>query len=98
MGTGQQLGRAKRSGLGLSFLCTAEVVVLKKIKEQNMAITKVSITEGCIGCGLCVSMMADVFEMKENVAVVREGAEYSNEAAIQAAVESCPVDVIKTEG
>lgn len=63
-----------------------------------MAISKVSITEGCIGCGVCVSMEEDIFEMSGDVATVKEGADLgANEATIREAAESCPVNVIKVE-
>ena len=62
-----------------------------------MAITKVNIEEGCIGCGVCVAQAPEVFEMSENnVAVVKAGADLAaNEDKIKEAAESCPVNVIK---
>ena len=62
-----------------------------------MAITKVSIEEGCIGCGVCVAQAPEVFEMAgDNLAVAKAGADLeANEAKLKEAAESCPVNVIK---
>jgi ferredoxin len=61
-----------------------------------MAINKVWIIEGCISCGLCSDLCPEVFRL-DDVAVVREDADYSNESLIKEAAESCPVEVIKYE-
>ncbi|MBU0579770.1 MAG: ferredoxin [Candidatus Margulisbacteria bacterium] len=63
-----------------------------------MSIKKVTIEEGCIGCGLCETTAAEVFEMNDTVAVVKQSADLkANEAAIREATQACPVDVIKIE-
>ncbi len=51
----------------------------------------------CIGCGLCVSIAPEVFEMSGNKAVVQElpVAEEHADAAREA-IEACPVSAIKT--
>ncbi|HNW93886.1 MAG TPA: ferredoxin [bacterium] len=51
----------------------------------------------CIGCGLCVSIAPEVFEVSNNKAVVQELPVASeNEDAAREAVEACPVSAIKT--
>jgi len=60
-----------------------------------MAISKVTIEDGCTACGLCEQICPDVFEVKD-VAVVKAGADLAaNEATIKEAADSCPVSVIK---
>ncbi|OGS17358.1 MAG: ferredoxin [Elusimicrobia bacterium RIFOXYA2_FULL_50_26] len=50
--------------------------------------------ELCIGCGLCASNCPEVFEMRDNLAVVIN--ETPNECA-QQMVKDCPVEAIKIE-
>ena len=52
----------------------------------------------CTGCGLCADTCPDVFEMGEDVAVVK-GDSVPDAAAenCREAVEGCPVEAIKTE-
>ena len=62
-----------------------------------MAITRVWIEEGCIGCGLSETNCPEVFkvEIGENSKVI-EGVDYSGlEKKIKKAAEGCPVEVIK---
>ena len=60
-----------------------------------MAIKKVWVEDGCIGCGLCEVTAPDLFEMEDGLAVVKEGVKYSEyEDGIKESAESCPVDVI----
>ncbi|MDD5428175.1 MAG: ferredoxin [Candidatus Omnitrophica bacterium] len=49
----------------------------------------------CIGCGLCVSTCPEVFEMKDDKAVVK-GASVPKEAeeTCQKACDDCPVTAI----
>ncbi|PRZ01460.1 ferredoxin [Marinilabilia salmonicolor] len=63
-----------------------------------MAIKKVWMEEGCTSCNLCVDICPEVFDMPDDVAVVKEGVNYDDytEEIIEAA-ESCPVEVIKYE-
>ncbi len=62
-----------------------------------MAIKKVWIEDGCTSCGICEDICPDVFEMPDE-AVVKEGADFAaNEACIEEAAESCPVEIIKYE-
>ena len=65
-----------------------------------MAITRVWIEEGCIGCGLsetnCPEVFKDDFDETGEPTKVIEGVDYSGlEAKIKIAAESCPVEVIK---
>jgi ferredoxin len=60
-----------------------------------MAIKKVWIDEDCTACGLCVDICPEVFDLPDDIAVVKEGANLSdNEDEIKEAAESCPVEVI----
>ena len=51
----------------------------------------------CIGCGSCVAICPEVFEMKNNKASVKESAKKLKElpSCAKSAEESCPVDAIK---
>ena len=63
-----------------------------------MSITKVWIEEGCIVCGVCDATAPDVFELKDETAVVREGVKFEEyEDDIKEAADNCPVEVIKYE-
>ena len=57
---------------------------------------KVSVNkEDCVGCGLCVDDCPDIFEMSEDVAVVKAEEVPENLVnAVKEAAESCPVDAI----
>ncbi|MFC1767571.1 ferredoxin [Candidatus Margulisiibacteriota bacterium] len=62
-----------------------------------MAISKVTIEDGCTACGICEQTCPEVFEMKD-VAVVKTGANLAaNEDKIKEAADGCPVTVIKVE-
>ncbi len=59
-----------------------------------MAKFKITVTDECIGDGLCVDEAPNTFEMNDdNVAFVKD-AGGDNEEAIMAAAEGCPVDAI----
>lgn len=47
--------------------------------------------ESCIGCGLCVSICPNVFEMDDDKAKVKA---QKDEKCVDKAIESCPVDAI----
>lgn len=53
--------------------------------------------EKCIGCGLCVSLCPDVFELGEDgKSKVKEGADLEkNKECIKEAKEGCPVGAIE---
>jgi len=54
--------------------------------------------EKCIGCGLCESMCADVFELKDDGKAYVKNASKCKSASescdCKAVAESCPVDAI----
>jgi len=52
----------------------------------------------CVGCGLCSDSCSDVFEMQDNIAVVKvdEVPADSEDCAKQAAAD-CPSEAIKVE-
>ena len=56
------------------------------------------VADDCIGCGLCVDICPEVFEMPEDKAIVKS-AEVPAEAQdkCKEAAENCPVDSIKIE-
>ena len=63
-----------------------------------MAIKKVWIEDGCTACGLCVDVCPEVFDMPDDEAIVKEGADFSAHTdAIKEAAEDCPVEVIQYE-
>lgn len=52
----------------------------------------------CTGCGLCADTCPEVFELKDDIAVVKENPvpeEY--EDSCRESVESCPVEAITME-
>ncbi len=49
----------------------------------------------CIGCGLCVQVAPDVYEMQGDIAVVKAGDVPAAQAAdAKSAAEQCPVSAI----
>lgn len=55
--------------------------------------------EGCIGCGLCASVCAEVFEMADDgkASVIVEMIPGEFESCANDAKEQCPVSVITVE-
>jgi ferredoxin len=55
--------------------------------------------ENCIGCGVCVSLVPDVFELGDDgKAHVIAGKENNfDESQVKNAADQCPVQVIKVE-
>lgn len=54
--------------------------------------------ELCIGCGLCVQVCPDVFEMKEDKAITKtETLNSEHESDCREAADNCPVTAIKIE-
>jgi len=62
-----------------------------------MAISKVTIEEGCIVCGVCEQVCPEVFKVNDTVEVLKEADLAANEDKIREAAGSCPVTVIKVE-
>ncbi len=57
----------------------------------------VSVDQGkCIGCGACVSLCPQIFELKEGKSHVKEE-EPEDEDCAEKAVDSCPVNAITVE-
>lgn len=63
--------------------------------EVNFNVTKVWIEPGCIVCDACENEAPAVFWVTGDTCIVRENAPLDDAAAIKAAAEGCPVDVIK---
>lgn len=54
------------------------------------------VNENCIGCGLCANLCSSVFMMtQENVAAAKDAIYPEEEAQVQEAAESCPVNAIE---
>ena len=55
---------------------------------------KITVNESCIGCGTCVGVAQDVFEMNDEglSSVIGDDVDSAKEAA-----ESCPVEAIEVE-
>jgi ferredoxin len=52
----------------------------------------------CSGCGVCIDVCPDVFEMGDNVAVViADPVPADAEAACRDAADQCPCEAIKME-
>lgn len=63
-----------------------------------MAIKKVWIDDDCTACGLCVDICPEVFELPDDIAVVKVGVDFGkHEDGIKESAESCPVEVIHFE-
>jgi ferredoxin len=55
---------------------------------------QVSIGDSCVGCGSCVEICPEVFELDGEVAVVKRDADLSLNKKIIEAAEACPVEAI----
>lgn len=52
----------------------------------------------CIGCGLCINTSADVFEMKDDKAVVKSAiVSPADEDTVKQSKDECPVEAIIIE-
>ena len=59
---------------------------------------KVSITEDCTACGLCVDTCPEVFEMDDEMAkVIADPVPEALEEQVTQAAEECPVEAIIVE-
>lgn len=55
---------------------------------------KLKVNENCIGCGACVAICGDVFDLNdEGIAFVKEGSD-NNCACVDDAIWACPVGAI----
>jgi len=77
-----------------------EKKVAKKDKSAapsivDFLVTKVWIEPGCIVCDACENEAPLVFKVLADTCIVVENADISDGAAVKAAAEGCPVDVIK---
>jgi ferredoxin len=61
----------------------------------DFKVTKVWIEPGCIVCDACENEAPAVFWVKDDTCIVRENAPLDDAAAIRAAADGCPVNVIK---
>lgn len=58
---------------------------------------KVSILDSCVGCGACAIINPEVFDMKDNKAIVNNtNIDKTEDLCIDAAI-SCPVNAIKID-
>jgi len=48
----------------------------------------------CIGCGACVAVCDQVFEMKNGKSSVKKGQEKSKIPSVKEAADACPVNAI----
>jgi ferredoxin len=60
-----------------------------------VAISSVSIEDGCTACALCEQICPEVFEMNDVAKVKADADLNANEDKIREAADSCPVSVIK---
>jgi len=49
----------------------------------------------CIGCGACVAVCSEVFELKEGKSQVKKGKEKSKAPCVKEAIEGCPTNSIR---
>lgn len=56
---------------------------------------KAEITDDCISCGRCVEICPEVFEMGDDIAVVKVGeVPTEHEDAVRQAADECPTSAI----
>ena len=59
---------------------------MKKIKVDK---------QKCLGCGLCINLCPEVFELKDGKSQVKEKVDLEkNKNSIKEAIDSCPVQAI----
>jgi len=55
--------------------------------------------ETCVGCGTCVDVCPEIFEMPDDVAVAKtEDVPASSQNTCSEAADACPVEAIIVEG
>ena len=57
---------------------------------------KVKVNEGCLVCGACTGICPDVFELDDE-GLAKVIVEETDDAAVQDAIDGCPVGVIEAE-
>jgi ferredoxin len=58
---------------------------------------KVLIDDTCVGCGTCVEICPEVFELEGELATIKQGADMLLDKKIIEAAEACPVEAISYE-
>ena len=61
---------------------------------------KVSVTDECIGCGACVALAPDIFEMDSESMkskVKKQPSNADENSLVKDSVAACPVDAIKLQ-
>ena len=58
---------------------------------------KVLIDDTCVGCGTCVEICPEVFELEGELATIKQDADMSLDKKIIEAAEACPVEAISYE-
>lgn len=63
--------------------------------QENFAVSKVWIEDGCIVCNACEGIFPEVFEVTDTTCLIRPGAPLDDGLKVLEAAEACPVEVIK---
>ncbi|MDD0852710.1 ferredoxin [Halobacteriovorax sp. GB3] len=63
--------------------------------QENFAVSKVWIEDGCIVCNACEGIFPEVFEVTDDTCLIRDGAPLDDGLKILEAAEACPTEVIK---
>ena len=63
--------------------------------KENFGVAKVWIEDGCIVCDACETAYPEVFEVKDDGAVVLSGHPMDNGLLVEEAADACPVEIIK---
>ena len=60
---------------------------------------KIKVTDDCIGCGACVAVSPDLFELNTDTmkSVVKKQPDASEEESAKQAKDACPVNAILLE-
>jgi ferredoxin len=58
---------------------------------------EVRIDDTCVGCGTCVEICPEVFELEGELATIKKGANLSLDQKIIDSAEACPVEAIHYE-
>lgn len=63
--------------------------------QENFAVSKVWIEDGCIVCNACEGIYPEVFEVTDTTCLIRPDAPLDNGLLVLEAAEACPTEVIK---